>query len=187
MTSNLQIKVKFSDLTVDSFRFLQLLEYDATFCKLTQQALMNPHKYILYKPTFTQIATYLSVGIQVSALSKHLLQAWFHITRSCPLMVWCSCIYHPMVILQLSSVLPWCHSNAVVNSWLLLIEFGLHISGGVRTARPGSSDKARPAHEPHWYVSVFNTPVLQFISRGFAAHNQKAIVCDHRQWQQYCF
>ena len=37
MTSNLQIKVKFSDLTVDSFHFLQLLEYDANLCKRSKQ------------------------------------------------------------------------------------------------------------------------------------------------------
>lgn len=83
-------------------------------------------------------------------------------------MVSCWCTYHPMVtflpeshklrVSHLSNdtnlVDSICCSCTVVLLYIVLIivltEFGLHASGGVRTARPGSSDKTRPTHEPHW-------------------------------------
>ncbi|XP_065917203.1 protein SCAI-like [Dysidea avara] len=114
MSSNLQLKeavvignctgqVKFSDLTVDTFRFLQLLEYDPSLCKRSKQDLTNPHKYILYKPTFNQICTYLSAGIQELPIDG-------------------------VMLCYVSSIgyMPTYKPSQIE-------EFGLHFSGGVRT------------------------------------------------------
>ncbi|XP_069744443.1 protein SCAI isoform X4 [Narcine bancroftii] len=70
------VEVKFSELTIDMFRMLQALEREPI--NLTSQLgktgsqeptekpskRENPHKYLLYKPTFSQLYTFLSASFK---------------------------------------------------------------------------------------------------------------------------
>ncbi|XP_036384079.1 protein SCAI-like [Megalops cyprinoides] len=73
---NCNNQVKFSELTIDMFRMLQALEREPV--NLATQATKpgtlepserpakreNPHKYLLYKPTFSQLYTFLSASFK---------------------------------------------------------------------------------------------------------------------------
>ncbi|KAL2100091.1 hypothetical protein ACEWY4_004485 [Coilia grayii] len=73
---NMEPKVKFSELTIDMFRMLQALEREpvnlATQTNKTgplepnekPAKRENPHKYLLYKPTFSQLYTFLSASFK---------------------------------------------------------------------------------------------------------------------------
>ncbi|KAJ8038918.1 Protein SCAI [Holothuria leucospilota] len=65
-------QVKFSELTLDMYHMLQTIEREPTLTmeggkhhqntKSVKRS--NPHKYLLYKPTFGQFTTYLSTGMK---------------------------------------------------------------------------------------------------------------------------
>ncbi|XP_026028524.1 protein SCAI isoform X3 [Astatotilapia calliptera] len=69
-------QVKFSELTIDMFRMLQALEREPVnlATQTSKQGTMepnekpakreNPHKYLLYKPTFSQLFTFLSASFK---------------------------------------------------------------------------------------------------------------------------
>ncbi|XP_030642970.1 protein SCAI [Chanos chanos] len=73
---NCTTQVKFSELTIDMFRMLQALEREPV--NLATQSTKpgtleptekpakreNPHKYLLYKPTFSQLYTFLSASFK---------------------------------------------------------------------------------------------------------------------------
>nr|XP_019937245.1 PREDICTED: protein SCAI [Paralichthys olivaceus] len=73
---NCNNQVKFSELTIDMFRMLQALEREPvnlatqTFKQGTLEPnekpakRENPHKYLLYKPTFSQLFTFLSASFK---------------------------------------------------------------------------------------------------------------------------
>uniref|UniRef100_A0A3B3QP88 Suppressor of cancer cell invasion n=1 Tax=Paramormyrops kingsleyae TaxID=1676925 RepID=A0A3B3QP88_9TELE len=74
---NCNNQVKFSELTIDMFRMLQALEREpvtlATQSNKTGTLVStahkppkreNPHKYLLYKPTFSQVYTFLSASFK---------------------------------------------------------------------------------------------------------------------------
>uniref|UniRef100_H3BG28 Suppressor of cancer cell invasion n=1 Tax=Latimeria chalumnae TaxID=7897 RepID=H3BG28_LATCH len=73
---NCNNQVKFSELTVDMFRMLQTLEREPTALapQLSKPGLQdptekstkreNPHKYLLYKPTFSQLYSFLSTSFK---------------------------------------------------------------------------------------------------------------------------
>ncbi|MEJ1275012.1 suppressor of cancer cell invasion [Cricetulus griseus] len=77
---NCNNQVKFSELTVDMFRMLQALEREPmnlasqmnkpgiqeSADKPTRRE--NPHKYLLYKPTFSQLYTFLAASFKVCFL-----------------------------------------------------------------------------------------------------------------------
>ncbi|CAB1442797.1 unnamed protein product, partial [Pleuronectes platessa] len=68
--------VKFSELTIDMFRMLQALEREPInlATQTSKQGTLepnekpakreNPHKYLLYKPTFSQLFTFLSASFK---------------------------------------------------------------------------------------------------------------------------
>ncbi|KAF0038840.1 hypothetical protein F2P81_009324 [Scophthalmus maximus] len=70
------VEVKFSELTIDMFRMLQTLEREpvnlatqtpkqGTVEPIEKPAKReNPHKYLLYKPTFSQLFTFLSASFK---------------------------------------------------------------------------------------------------------------------------
>ncbi|TSO37122.1 Protein SCAI [Bagarius yarrelli] len=76
IVGNCNSQVKFSELTIDMFRMLQALEREPV--NLTNQSTKagtlepnekpakreNPHKYLLYKPTFSQLYTFLSASFK---------------------------------------------------------------------------------------------------------------------------
>ncbi|KAK2565926.1 Protein SCAI [Acropora cervicornis] len=73
-------QVKFSELTLDMFRMLQALEREPeeapsrTLVTFTEETIgevnrsstqrPNPHKYLLYKPTFSQLYVFLACGVK---------------------------------------------------------------------------------------------------------------------------
>ncbi|XP_077353348.1 protein SCAI isoform X1 [Festucalex cinctus] len=73
---NSNSQVKFSELTIDMFRMLQALEREpANLATQTSKPGIleptekpakreNPHKYLLYKPTFSQLFTFLSASFK---------------------------------------------------------------------------------------------------------------------------
>ncbi|KAM8872734.1 protein SCAI isoform 1-T2 [Synchiropus picturatus] len=73
---NCNSQVKFSELTIDMFRMLQALEREPVnlATQTSKQATLeptekpakreNPHKYLLYKPTFSQLFTFLSASFK---------------------------------------------------------------------------------------------------------------------------
>uniref|UniRef100_A0A3B3VV75 Suppressor of cancer cell invasion n=1 Tax=Poecilia latipinna TaxID=48699 RepID=A0A3B3VV75_9TELE len=73
IVGNCNNQVKFSELTVDMFRMLQALEREpvnlATQTSKQEPSEKpakreNPHKYLLYKPTFSQLYTFLSASFK---------------------------------------------------------------------------------------------------------------------------
>ncbi|TNN29886.1 Protein SCAI [Liparis tanakae] len=83
---NCNNQVKFSELTIDMFRMLQALEREpvnlATQPSKQQGALEpsekpakreNPHKYLLYKPTFSQLFTFMSASFKELPANSALL------------------------------------------------------------------------------------------------------------------
>ncbi|XP_035684793.1 protein SCAI-like [Branchiostoma floridae] len=86
IVGNRKDQVKFSELTVDMFRMLQTLEREPEGLDATEQTTNgaqpekegetgendenipgkreNPHKYLLYKPTFSQLYTFLASGFK---------------------------------------------------------------------------------------------------------------------------
>ncbi|XP_062845045.1 protein SCAI isoform X2 [Trichomycterus rosablanca] len=76
IVGNCNSQVKFSELTIDMFRMLQALEREPV--NLATQSTKpgtlepsekpakreNPHKYLLYKPTFSQLYTFLSASFK---------------------------------------------------------------------------------------------------------------------------
>ncbi|KAM3600042.1 uncharacterized protein V6R79_016377 [Siganus canaliculatus] len=70
------VEVKFSELTIDMFRMLQALEREPVnlATQTSKQGTLepnekpakreNPHKYLLYKPTFSQLFTFLSASFK---------------------------------------------------------------------------------------------------------------------------
>ncbi|XP_014902329.1 protein SCAI [Poecilia latipinna] len=76
IVGNCNNQVKFSELTVDMFRMLQALEREPVnlATQTSKQATLepsekpakreNPHKYLLYKPTFSQLYTFLSASFK---------------------------------------------------------------------------------------------------------------------------
>uniref|UniRef100_A0A2K6D8F9 Suppressor of cancer cell invasion n=1 Tax=Macaca nemestrina TaxID=9545 RepID=A0A2K6D8F9_MACNE len=82
---NCNNQVKFSELTVDMFRMLQALEREPmnlasqmnkpgmqeSADKPTRRE--NPHKYLLYKPTFSQLYTFLAASFKLPANSVLLI------------------------------------------------------------------------------------------------------------------
>ncbi|XP_031433281.1 protein SCAI isoform X2 [Clupea harengus] len=82
---NCTAQVKFSELTVDMFRMLQALEREpvnlATQTSKTgtlepnekPAKRENPHKYLLYKPTFSQLYTFLSASFKELPANSALL------------------------------------------------------------------------------------------------------------------
>ncbi|XP_061836702.1 protein SCAI isoform X2 [Nerophis lumbriciformis] len=73
---NSNSQVKFSELTIDMFRMLQALEREPgnLAVQTCKQGILepnekpakreNPHKYLLYKPTFSQLFTFLSASFK---------------------------------------------------------------------------------------------------------------------------
>uniref|UniRef100_A0A3B4VAC5 Suppressor of cancer cell invasion n=1 Tax=Seriola dumerili TaxID=41447 RepID=A0A3B4VAC5_SERDU len=73
---NCNNQVKFSELTIDMFRMLQALEREPVnlATQTSKQGTLepsekpakreNPHKYLLYKPTFSQLFTFLSASFK---------------------------------------------------------------------------------------------------------------------------
>nr|XP_061800738.1 protein SCAI-like [Nerophis lumbriciformis] len=73
---NSNSQVKFSELTIDMFRMLQALEREPAnlATQTSKQGILepsekpakreNPHKYLLYKPTFSQLFTFLSASFK---------------------------------------------------------------------------------------------------------------------------
>ncbi|XP_061603663.1 protein SCAI isoform X2 [Phyllopteryx taeniolatus] len=73
---NSNSQVKFSELTIDMFRMLQALEREPANIAIqtSKQGILeptekpakreNPHKYLLYKPTFSQLFTFLSASFK---------------------------------------------------------------------------------------------------------------------------
>uniref|UniRef100_A0A8C9XV36 Suppressor of cancer cell invasion n=1 Tax=Sander lucioperca TaxID=283035 RepID=A0A8C9XV36_SANLU len=72
---NCNNQVKFSELTIDMFRMLQALEREpVNLTQTPKQGTLepnekpakreNPHKYLLYKPTFSQLFTFLSASFK---------------------------------------------------------------------------------------------------------------------------
>ncbi|KAK5852445.1 hypothetical protein PBY51_023914 [Eleginops maclovinus] len=73
---NCNNQVKFSELTIDMFRMLQALEREPVnlATQTSKQGALepnekpakreNPHKYLLYKPTFSQLYTFLSASFK---------------------------------------------------------------------------------------------------------------------------
>nr|XP_040053164.1 protein SCAI [Gasterosteus aculeatus aculeatus]XP_040053165.1 protein SCAI [Gasterosteus aculeatus aculeatus]XP_040053166.1 protein SCAI [Gasterosteus aculeatus aculeatus] len=73
---NCNNQVKFSELTIDMFRMLQALEREPVNLAMqpSKQGTLepnekpakreNPHKYLLYKPTFSQLFTFLSASFK---------------------------------------------------------------------------------------------------------------------------
>ncbi|XP_064860668.1 protein SCAI-like [Oncorhynchus nerka] len=73
---NCNNQVKFSELTIDMFRILQALEREPVILATTASKhgtlepsekpakRENPHKYLLYKPTFSQLFTFLSASFK---------------------------------------------------------------------------------------------------------------------------
>uniref|UniRef100_A0A8C7UJM1 Suppressor of cancer cell invasion n=1 Tax=Oncorhynchus mykiss TaxID=8022 RepID=A0A8C7UJM1_ONCMY len=78
---NCNNQVKFSELTIDMFRILQALEREPVNLATTTSKYgtlepsekpakrENPHKYLLYKPTLSQLFTFLSASFKVIFLS----------------------------------------------------------------------------------------------------------------------
>uniref|UniRef100_A0A3Q2P148 Suppressor of cancer cell invasion n=1 Tax=Fundulus heteroclitus TaxID=8078 RepID=A0A3Q2P148_FUNHE len=76
IVGNCNNQVKFSELTVDMFRMLQALEREPVnlATQTSKQGTLepsekpakreNPHKYLLYKPTFSQLYTFLSASFK---------------------------------------------------------------------------------------------------------------------------
>lgn len=74
---NCNNQVKFSELTVDMFRMLQALEREPMnlASQMNKPGIQepadkptrreNPHKYLLYKPTFSQLYTFLAASFKV--------------------------------------------------------------------------------------------------------------------------
>ncbi|XP_077398918.1 protein SCAI isoform X2 [Vanacampus margaritifer] len=79
------VEVKFSELTIDMFRMLQALEREPAnlATQTSKQGILeptekpakreNPHKYLLYKPTFSQLFTFLSASFKELPASSVLL------------------------------------------------------------------------------------------------------------------
>ncbi|XP_041090361.1 protein SCAI isoform X1 [Polyodon spathula] len=73
---NCNNQVKFSELTIDMFRMLQALEREPVnlATQMNKPGMLepsekpakreNPHKYLLYKPTFSQLYTFLSAAFK---------------------------------------------------------------------------------------------------------------------------
>ncbi|XP_077398919.1 protein SCAI isoform X3 [Vanacampus margaritifer] len=82
---NSNSQVKFSELTIDMFRMLQALEREPAnlATQTSKQGILeptekpakreNPHKYLLYKPTFSQLFTFLSASFKELPASSVLL------------------------------------------------------------------------------------------------------------------
>ncbi|XP_061732860.1 protein SCAI isoform X1 [Nerophis ophidion] len=82
---NSNSQVKFSELTIDMFRMLQALEREPgnLAVQTCKQGILepnekpakreNPHKYLLYKPTFSQLFTFLSASFKELPASSVLL------------------------------------------------------------------------------------------------------------------
>lgn len=78
---NCNNQVKFSELTVDMFRMLQALEREPMnlASQMNKPGIQepadkptrreNPHKYLLYKPTFSQLYTFLAASFKVCMTS----------------------------------------------------------------------------------------------------------------------
>ncbi|KAF4073135.1 hypothetical protein AMELA_G00255370 [Ameiurus melas] len=76
IVGNSNSQVKFSELTIDMFRMLQALEREPVnlATQTTKPGTLepsekpakreNPHKYLLYKPTFSQLYTFLSASFK---------------------------------------------------------------------------------------------------------------------------
>ncbi|XP_072045111.1 protein SCAI-like isoform X2 [Amphiura filiformis] len=74
IVGNCQQQVKFSELTLDMYRMLQTLEREPTSLDTNSTPpndnsdkpikRENPHKYLLYKPTFGQFYAFLSAGFK---------------------------------------------------------------------------------------------------------------------------
>ncbi|XP_060768878.1 protein SCAI isoform X2 [Neoarius graeffei] len=76
IVGNCNSQVKFSELTIDMFRMLQALEREPVnlATQTTKPGTLepsekptkreNPHKYLLYKPTFSQLYTFLSASFK---------------------------------------------------------------------------------------------------------------------------
>lgn len=76
IVGNCNNQVKFSELTIDMFRMLQALEREPVnlATQTSKQGTLepnekpakreNPHKYLLYKPTFSQLYTFLSASFK---------------------------------------------------------------------------------------------------------------------------
>ncbi|XP_063066486.1 protein SCAI [Engraulis encrasicolus] len=85
IVGNCATQVKFSELTIDMFRMLQALEREpvnlATQTNKTgplepcekPAKRENPHKYLLYKPTFSQLYTFLSASFKELPANSALL------------------------------------------------------------------------------------------------------------------
>uniref|UniRef100_A0A9J8AGC7 Suppressor of cancer cell invasion n=1 Tax=Cyprinus carpio carpio TaxID=630221 RepID=A0A9J8AGC7_CYPCA len=92
IVGNCNNQVKFSELTIDMFRMLQALEREPV--NLATQSSKpgtlepnekpakreNPHKYLLYKPTFSQLYTFLSASFKEGV--KSVPSILFNITTS---------------------------------------------------------------------------------------------------------
>ncbi|XP_034073786.1 protein SCAI [Gymnodraco acuticeps] len=82
---NCNNQVKFSELTIDMFRMLQALEREPVnlATQTSKQGALepnekpakreNPHKYLLYKPTFSQLYTFLSASFKELPANSALL------------------------------------------------------------------------------------------------------------------
>uniref|UniRef100_A0A674EKQ6 Suppressor of cancer cell invasion n=1 Tax=Salmo trutta TaxID=8032 RepID=A0A674EKQ6_SALTR len=82
---NCNNQVKFSELTIDMFRILQTLEREPVNLATTTSKhgtlepsekpakRENPHKYLLYKPTFSQLYTFLSASFKELPVNSVLL------------------------------------------------------------------------------------------------------------------
>ncbi|KAK3509436.1 hypothetical protein QTP70_035088 [Hemibagrus guttatus] len=102
IVGNCNSQVKFSELTIDMFRMLQALEREPVnlATQTTKPGTLepnekpakreNPHKYLLYKPTFSQLYTFLSASFKDSRSYLPIVFSWYicQLLGSFPLDVW---------------------------------------------------------------------------------------------------
>ncbi|XP_076020078.1 protein SCAI isoform X3 [Genypterus blacodes] len=93
---NCNNQVKFSELTIDMFRMLQALEREPVnlATQPSKQGTLepnekpakreNPHKYLLYKPTFSQLFTFLSASFKQELPANSVLLVYLSATGVFP-------------------------------------------------------------------------------------------------------
>ncbi|ORE07717.1 hypothetical protein BCV72DRAFT_304347 [Rhizopus microsporus var. microsporus] len=63
LVGNYQKQIKFSELTLDMYRMLQSLEREP-FLSSDKPKRPNPHKYLLYRPSLSQLLVYISAAFK---------------------------------------------------------------------------------------------------------------------------
>ena len=65
LVGNYQNQIKFSELTLDVYRILQLLEREPLKAEGEPVKRFNPHKYLLFRPNFQTLFQYLGNAFKV--------------------------------------------------------------------------------------------------------------------------